>query len=197
MHWHLVAFWSQKMIAAEQNYEVHNQELLAIVESFKHWHHYLEGSRQPIKVLTDHANLRYFMVTKELSRRQVRWAERLAAFDFDIQYRKGSTNPADGPSRRPDYAELAEEQELLLPTLQQKLRCGMAARRSGHRTAALLHLMGAQPVTKKVQPKAETAQLVTKMVQPEAKMAQLVAERTQSMAERARPTAEEDRLQDV
>ena len=106
------------MIPAEQNYEMHDQELLAIVKSFKHWRHYLEGSQQPVEVLTDHANLRYFMVMKELSRRQARWAEYLAAFDFDIQYRKGSMNSVDGPSWRPDYVELAKEQELLLPTLQ-------------------------------------------------------------------------------
>lgn len=33
-----------------------DQELLAIVEAFKHWRHYLEGSRYPIEVLTDHNN---------------------------------------------------------------------------------------------------------------------------------------------
>src|SRR5437016_12340465 len=83
------------MTPAERNYDTHDQELLAIVKSFKQWRHYLEGSRHPIVVLADHANLQYFMTTKELSRRQARWAERLATFDFEIQYRKGSTNPAD------------------------------------------------------------------------------------------------------
>ena len=72
MHWHLVAFWSQKMIPAEQNYEVHNQELLAIVKSFKHWCHYLKDSQQPVEVLMDYANLRYFIVMKELLRQQVK-----------------------------------------------------------------------------------------------------------------------------
>jgi hypothetical protein len=129
-HWHPVAFWSRKMIPAERNYETHDQELLAIVKSFRHWRHYLEGSRHPVVVMSDHANLRYFMTTKELSRRQARWAERLAAFDFEILYRKGATNPADGPSRRPDYQSPAsDDQTLLLPTLQQKLRCGLIARR--------------------------------------------------------------------
>ncbi|TKA25422.1 hypothetical protein B0A50_06289 [Salinomyces thailandicus] len=27
----------------------------------------------------------------------------LPAFDFEIKYKKGKTNPADGLSRRPDY----------------------------------------------------------------------------------------------
>ena len=43
-HWHPVAFWSRKMIPAECNYDTHDKELLAIVKTFKHWRHYLEGS---------------------------------------------------------------------------------------------------------------------------------------------------------
>src|SRR5438876_11900549 len=67
-HWHPVAFWSRKMIPAEHNYEMHDQELLAIVMCFKQWCHYFEGSQHPICMLTDHANLRAFMTMKELSR---------------------------------------------------------------------------------------------------------------------------------
>ena len=67
-HWHPVAFWSRKMTPAERNYDTHDHELLAIVATFKQWRHYLEGSRYPIEVLADHANLRYFMTIKELSR---------------------------------------------------------------------------------------------------------------------------------
>ena len=42
--WHPVAFFSRKMIPAETRYETHDGELLAIVEAFKTWRHYLEGS---------------------------------------------------------------------------------------------------------------------------------------------------------
>ena len=42
--WHPVAFWSRKMIPAETNYETYDQELLAIVEAFRHWRYYVEGS---------------------------------------------------------------------------------------------------------------------------------------------------------
>ncbi len=38
--WHLVAFFSQKMIPAETRYKTYNQELLVIVEAFKTWYHY-------------------------------------------------------------------------------------------------------------------------------------------------------------
>jgi hypothetical protein len=42
--WRPVAFFSRKMTAAERNYDTHDGELLAIIEAFKAWRHYLEGS---------------------------------------------------------------------------------------------------------------------------------------------------------
>ena len=69
--WRVTAYFSQKMIPAEQKYETHDGELLAIVESFQHWRHYLEGSTHPVEVLSDHSSLRSFMTTHKLSRRQV------------------------------------------------------------------------------------------------------------------------------
>jgi hypothetical protein len=38
-----------------------------------------------------------------LSRRQARWAEILSQYDVIIEHLEGKKNPADGPSRRPDY----------------------------------------------------------------------------------------------
>ena len=69
--WHSVAYYSQKMILAETRYETHNGELLAIVEAFKTWRHYLEGCKHKVFILTNHNNLRCFMETKSLSFCQV------------------------------------------------------------------------------------------------------------------------------
>ena len=41
--WHPVAHYSRKMIPAETCYKTHDTKLLAIVEVFKNWRHYLEG----------------------------------------------------------------------------------------------------------------------------------------------------------
>ena len=117
--WHPVAFYSRKLMDAETRYETHDGEMLAIVEAFKTWRHYLEGAQKPVIVWSDHANLRAFMSTKGLTKRQARWAERLAAFDFVILHRPGLKNPADAPSRRPDYAE--EEGSKQEDPYQQKL----------------------------------------------------------------------------
>ena len=114
--WHPVAFFSRKCIPAECNYGIPDLEMLAIVESMRHWRHYLEGSRHPIQVLSDHKNLTTFMTTKVLNRRQARWAELLASYDFVLLHTPGKKNPADGPSRRPDYSENPLPQGALIPS---------------------------------------------------------------------------------
>src|SRR5205807_7681144 len=94
------------MEKAERNYEIHDKELVAIVTAFKVWHHHCHGSQFPIQVITDHNNLRYFMTTTKLNQRQVHWAEKLAQYDFWINYRPGkSGGKLDVLSRRPKYAE--------------------------------------------------------------------------------------------
>ena len=52
--WHPIAFFSKQFKGAELNYSTPDKELMAIVESFKHWRHYLEGSRHTIEVWSDH-----------------------------------------------------------------------------------------------------------------------------------------------
>ena len=52
-------------------YETHDAELLAIIEVFKNWRHYLESCQYEILVLTNYNNLRRFIDTKSLSFRQV------------------------------------------------------------------------------------------------------------------------------
>lgn len=105
--WRPIDFFSRKLTQAEYNYDTHDKELLAIVKSLEHWRHYLEGIH--FEVLTDHHNLKWFMETKVLNHRQVRSYLALSRYDFTLNHRAGSTNPADGPSRRPDY--IAESQK--------------------------------------------------------------------------------------
>ena len=67
---HPVAYFSKKHSPAECNYEIYDKELMAIICAFKEWRPELEGSLTPVKVITDHKNLEYFMSIKQLSRRQ-------------------------------------------------------------------------------------------------------------------------------
>ena len=106
------------MTDVEQRYEVHDQELLAIVEGFKKWRYYLARGNSLVEVLSDYSNLKYFISTKSLSAHQARWVEELSKYNFEILYRPGARNPADGFSRRPDYESLAEVSvSLMLLTL--------------------------------------------------------------------------------
>lgn len=101
---HPVAYWSRLMCDTERRYSVGEKELLAIVDVFKEWHTWLLGCPGPIQVITDHKNLEYFMVKRQLGRRQGRWLDKLAEFDFKIIYRPGRENDAaDALSHRPDY----------------------------------------------------------------------------------------------
>lgn len=101
---HPVGFFSRKLNPAEINYTVHDKELLAIVEGFNHWKPILLGMAKPIEILTDHKNLEYFATNKQLNRRQIRWAETLADFNFSIRYRPGTKGgKPDSLTRRPDY----------------------------------------------------------------------------------------------
>lgn len=86
---HPVAYFSKKHTPAECNYEIYDKELLAVIRCFEEWRAYLEGSPEPIEVLTDHRNLEYFMTSKLLNCRQVRWSEFLSRFNFKIVFRPG------------------------------------------------------------------------------------------------------------
>ena len=84
-----VAYFSKKMTPAECNYMIYDKELLAIVKSFETWRPELASVNKPVRVLTDHQNLKHFMTTKQLNRRQARWAKFLSEFNFKITYRPG------------------------------------------------------------------------------------------------------------
>ena len=88
----------------EINYKIHDKELLAIVDAFKHWRRYCERAVHQIQVSSDHENLEYFTTTKVLNRRQAHWAQELAGMDFKIHYQPGNQNgKPDALLRRSEY----------------------------------------------------------------------------------------------
>ena len=93
-----IAFESRKMAAAELNYTVSEQELLAVVYALRTWRCYLEGCKGLV-IVTDHKPNSYINSQEMLSRRQSRWSEFLSRFDYELVYRPGRTNVADPLSR--------------------------------------------------------------------------------------------------
>ena len=101
---HPIAFYSKKHSPAEINYDIHDKEMGAIVASFREWEHLLKSVEGEVMVFTDHKNLEYFNTTKVLTRRQARWAEDLAGYNFKVIYRPGLKNTKpDVLSRRWDH----------------------------------------------------------------------------------------------
>jgi hypothetical protein len=54
---HPVVYMLKSMTPAEKNYNIGNKEALAIVKPLQHWWHWLEGTKLPIEIITDHRNL--------------------------------------------------------------------------------------------------------------------------------------------
>jgi hypothetical protein len=103
---HPVAFYSKKLHGPELNYQIHDKELMAIIQALKEWKPYLSGAKYQVTVYTDHKNLATFTTKKELNKRQIRWQEFLSEFDIRIEYRPGNENGrADALSRREDLRE--------------------------------------------------------------------------------------------
>ena len=90
---HPMAFHSRKFDAAEINYEIHDKELLAIVDSFMQWRNFLDGSSHQVTIFSDHKKLAYFQ--------DARWAHFLTRYDFKITYHPGKhQGKTDALSRR-------------------------------------------------------------------------------------------------
>jgi len=86
---HPVAYYSRKLKDPERNYDIHDKELLAIIDALRKWGTYCKTRGPKITILMDHKNLEYWKTKKDLNLRQARWGKRLANYDFMIKYRPG------------------------------------------------------------------------------------------------------------
>jgi len=105
--WHFqgtrpIALWSRALTPAERNYTADERELLAVVEALKTWQYDLESSIG-ILVRTDNMINTATLKESKTNRRKNRWIEYLSQYKLTWQHLPGARNPADSPSRRPDY----------------------------------------------------------------------------------------------
>jgi len=64
--WYPIAFFLKIMALAKCNYEVHNKEILAIIQLLSQWRVELGSIDSWIKIYTDYKALKYFITTKQL-----------------------------------------------------------------------------------------------------------------------------------
>ena len=88
--WHPCSYLSQSFSLAEQNYDIYNHELLAVIHALKTWRHYLHDSPFSIQVFTNYKNLTYFCKLQVLNCQQAHWLLDLADFDLIMIHVPGS-----------------------------------------------------------------------------------------------------------
>ena len=65
--WRPVAYILKSLNEAERNYEIHDKEMLAIIQCLEVWRHFLEGAKDQFEIWTNYKNLEYFMKAHKLN----------------------------------------------------------------------------------------------------------------------------------
>ena len=85
---HPVEYHAKRHSAAQRNWPIHDNELFAIVDSFRKWRDWLVVV--VVNVHTDHQGLQYFNTKWKLNSRQASWYLHMSEFRHNIHYRPGT-----------------------------------------------------------------------------------------------------------
>jgi hypothetical protein len=92
-------FFSEKLSGSKKNYSTYDLEFYAIVQSLKHWRHYLV--QKEFILITDHEALKYINGQQKLNHRHAKWVAYRQEFTFSLLHQFGTLNKvADALSRR-------------------------------------------------------------------------------------------------
>ncbi len=89
---HPIGYYSATLNEAQQNYDIYDLELLAIVMTLKNWRPLLAGSPHKIIIYSDHLNLQYWKTPQWISRRVAQEVLELSEYDFEIRHIPGKQN---------------------------------------------------------------------------------------------------------
>ena len=107
--WHSATYFSRKLSSAEQNYDIHDKKLFAIIAVLKYWRMYAKKTSK-LDIYIDHKNLIQFTIIKQLNRRQIRWSQFLKQYKFKIHYTSGKENArANAFNKQCDYMKSKKE----------------------------------------------------------------------------------------
>ena len=113
---HPCAYLSQALVGAEQNYQVYNLELLAVIHVLKAWRPYLISPCESTVFYTDHQNITYFRQPQDLTARQMHWHSILQEYPIRFTHISGHKNRApDLLSRMAHFVPSVTPQLTLIP----------------------------------------------------------------------------------
>ena len=113
---HPCTYLSQALVGAEQNYQVYDLELLAVIHALKAWRPYLISPIEPTIFYTDHQNITYFRQLQDLTARQMRWHSILQEYPIRFVHISGHKNGApDLLSRMAHFVPSVTPQLTLIP----------------------------------------------------------------------------------
>ena len=87
-----MAYFSEKLCEVRMRYTTYEKEFYAMVQSLRHWRHYLLPKE--FVIFSDHEALKYLNSQQKLSARHTRWVEYLQSFTFVLKHKAGSENRA-------------------------------------------------------------------------------------------------------
>ena len=101
--WYSVIYFLRKLTSVEQNYNIHDKDLLTIITTLKQWKTYADEIFF-LMIYTNHENLITFITIKQFNRRQIRWSKLLNQYKLKIVYTSEKENDrTDALNRKNDY----------------------------------------------------------------------------------------------
>ena len=101
---HPISFTSKTFSPPELNYDIYDQELLAIIWELDEWRHYIHGSPRTTTILLLSQEPHLLLGSKELTQWQAQWSLYLLEFDIKLVHTPGTKKIlSDALSRWPDF----------------------------------------------------------------------------------------------
>ena len=104
-----IAYYSATFTPMEQNYDIYERELLAVIKALEHWRPHLAATEDPVTVLTDHTNLTFWKNPRKVNRQVARWFSFLQDYNLVIKHVPGKLHAGPDMLSRPPNTDKGED----------------------------------------------------------------------------------------
>jgi hypothetical protein len=87
---HPCGYLSHALMPTEQNWQIYDRELYAIIYALEEWTYLLLGAEHTITVNCNHKNITYYHNLQCLTARQARWWNNLSRYNLQLVYTPGA-----------------------------------------------------------------------------------------------------------